>query len=185
MKRSSTTIVFTVTLLSLMLFTACAGGEDGDTSMPDTEAMTDTAMTDPGMTDPTTTDPGTAGQDQQKINLNTASEAEFQSIPNVGERMVGEFIEYRPYVSIRQFREEIGKYVDDELVTGYERYVFVPVDPNESDEATLQQIPGVNEAVAAELVDGRPYATDEEFLEALSQRIAPDQVAMAERYLAD
>lgn len=178
MKRSSTTIVLTVTLLSLMLFTACGGGEDGDTSMPDTEAMTDTAMTDPGMAE-------TAGQDQQKINLNTASEADFQSIPNVGEQMVGEFIEYQPYVSIRQFREEIGKYVDDEQVAGYERYVFVPVDPNESDEATLQQIPGVNEAVAAALVDGRPYATDEEFLDALSQRIAPDQVAMAERYLAD
>lgn len=178
MKRSSTTIVLTVTLFSLTLFTACGGGEDTDTPMQDTEAMTDTAMTDPAMAD-------TAGQAQQKINLNTASEAEFQAIPNVGERMIGEFIEYRPYVSIRQFREEIGKYVDEEQVATYEEYVFVPIDPNESDEATLQQIPGVNEAVAAELANGRPYASNQEFLDALSQRIAPDQVATAEPYLAD
>lgn len=178
MKRSSTTIVLTVTIFSLTLFTACGGGEDTDTPMQDTEAMTDTAVTDPTM-------PGTAAQAQQKVNLNTASEEEFQTIPNVGERMVGEFIEYRPYVSIRQFREEIGKYVDEQQVATYEQYVFVPIDPNESDEATLQQIPGVNEAVAAELVDGRPYATDQEFLDALSQRIAPDQVATAERYLAE
>jgi DNA uptake protein ComE-like DNA-binding protein len=47
-----------------------------------------------------------------KFNLNTASEADFLTIPNVGNRMVREFMEYRPYTSIGQFRREIGKYVD-------------------------------------------------------------------------
>ena len=53
---------------------------------------------------------------QDRVNLNTGTQAEFGEIPGVGNRMVREFMEYRPYVSIRQFRREIGKYVSDEQV---------------------------------------------------------------------
>ena len=48
-------------------------------------------------------------------------------------------MEYRPYVSIRHFRREIGKYVSDEQVAAYEQYVYVPVDPNSADAETLMQ----------------------------------------------
>ncbi len=48
------------------------------------------------------------------------------TIPNFGDRMVREFGEYRPYVSIQQFRKEIGKYVDAAQVAEYEKYVYVP-----------------------------------------------------------
>src|SRR6185503_2847741 len=47
-----------------------------------------------------------------RVNLNTATEADLlRAIPNLGNRMVHEFEEYRPYKSIFQFRKEIGKYV--------------------------------------------------------------------------
>jgi DNA uptake protein ComE-like DNA-binding protein len=57
------------------------------------------------------------------INLNTASDADILSIPGLGQRMLGEFKEYRPYKAIQQFRREIGKYVDDKEVARLERYV--------------------------------------------------------------
>ena len=39
-----------------------------------------------------------------KLNLNTASGDEFLAgVPNMGSRMVREFLEYRPYASILQF----------------------------------------------------------------------------------
>ena len=75
---------------------------------------------------------------QDRLNLNTSTREEFGEIPGVGNRMVREFMEYCPYVSIRQFRREIGKYVSDEQVAAYEQYVFVPIDPNEADAETLQ-----------------------------------------------
>lgn len=59
------------------------------------------------------------------IDLNTASSEEILLIPGVGERMLHEFEEYRPYRSIEEFRREIGKYVDDEEVARLERYVEV------------------------------------------------------------
>ena len=105
---------------------------------------------------------------QERVNLNTGTRAEFGEIPGVGNRMIREFMEYRPYVSIRQFRREIGKYVSDEQVAAYEQYVFVPIDPNEADAATLQQLRGVDESGAAALTEARPFADAAAFLEQLA-----------------
>ena len=58
-----------------------------------------------------------------QINLNSASEEEIMAIPGVGQRMLREFKEYRPYTNIEQFRKEIGKYVDKKEVARLERYV--------------------------------------------------------------
>ena len=59
------------------------------------------------------------------IDLNAASDEAILSIPGVGNRMLHEFKEYRPYRSMAQFRREIGKYVDDDEVARLERYVYV------------------------------------------------------------
>ena len=59
----------------------------------------------------------------QPIDLNNASEAEILLIPGVGKKMAHEFLEYRPYKSMEQFRREIGKYVDDDEVARLESYV--------------------------------------------------------------
>jgi DNA uptake protein ComE-like DNA-binding protein len=61
------------------------------------------------------------------INLNTATDEEIQLIPGVGNRMLREFKEYRPYTALAQFHREIGKYVDDKELARLEQYVFVPV----------------------------------------------------------
>jgi DNA uptake protein ComE-like DNA-binding protein len=60
------------------------------------------------------------------INLNTATDEEILLIPGVGNRMLREFKEYRPYVALAQFHREIGKYVDDTELARLEQYVFVP-----------------------------------------------------------
>jgi DNA uptake protein ComE-like DNA-binding protein len=59
------------------------------------------------------------------INLNTASDADILTIPGLGNRMLHEFKEYRPYKAIEQFRREIGKYVDKKEVARLERYVSI------------------------------------------------------------
>jgi DNA uptake protein ComE-like DNA-binding protein len=61
------------------------------------------------------------------INLNTATDEEILLIPGLGNRMLREFKEYRPYAALAQFHREIGKYVDDKEQTRLEQYVFVPV----------------------------------------------------------
>jgi DNA uptake protein ComE-like DNA-binding protein len=57
------------------------------------------------------------------VNLNTASEAEIKLIPGMTDRMVHEFLEYRPYDDMAEFDREIGKYVDAAEVARFRRYV--------------------------------------------------------------
>ena len=119
------------------------------------------------------------------LNLNTATADQLTAtIPGFNSRWVREFLEYRPYVSIQQFRRELGKYTDQAQITEWETYVFVPVTPNDADAETLKQLPGVDDTIAAALISGRPYATNAAFLQALGAQVSPDQLAAASCYLA-
>jgi DNA uptake protein ComE-like DNA-binding protein len=60
------------------------------------------------------------------INLNTATDEEILLIPGVGNRMLREFKEYRPYESLAKFDREIGKYVNDTELARLAQYVSVP-----------------------------------------------------------
>ena len=59
------------------------------------------------------------------MDLNTASDEAILSIPGVGQRMLREFKEYRPYTNMAQFRREIGKYVNEKELARLERYVEI------------------------------------------------------------
>ncbi|HJR07948.1 MAG TPA: hypothetical protein VJ842_11870 [Pyrinomonadaceae bacterium] len=121
-----------------------------------------------------------------KLNLNTASGSDFlAAIPGLGNRMVHEFEEYRPYNSIQQFRREISKYVSAAQVTDYEKYLYVPINRNESDAATLQQIPGLDANEAQALIAARPYASNDAFLAKLAASVSEDELAVARTYLSN
>lgn len=119
-----------------------------------------------------------------KLNLNTVTGDELlATIPDFGNRMVREFEEYRPYVSIQQFRQEIGKYVDDAQIAIYEEYVYVPIAVNDADAATILQIPGVDPAAADALMAARPYASNAAFLAKLAEVAPTVDGALAQAYL--
>ena len=121
-----------------------------------------------------------------KLNLNAVTGDELlAAIPGFSNRMVREFQEYRPYVSIQQFRREIGKYVGDAQVAEWEKYVYVPISINDSDSETLQQIPGLDATEADVLIAGRPYASADDFLAQLSGSISADELEIAKTYLGE
>lgn len=119
-----------------------------------------------------------------KFNLNSATSEQFHAIPGAGDRMTREFEEYRPYTGIGQFRGEIGKYVSPEEVAAFEAYLFVPVDPDQSDADTLQQLPGVTADVANTLISGRPYGSSQVFLDALAKLVPAELATAAGTFLA-
>ena len=59
------------------------------------------------------------------VELNTSSEDNIKDLPGVGNKMAHEFVEYRPYMNLNQFRREIGKYVDDKELIRLERFVYL------------------------------------------------------------
>jgi DNA uptake protein ComE-like DNA-binding protein len=164
------------------------------TSVPATSAPVATATTAPSS--PATEAPQSTASPVQpttapavspviKLNLNAATGDEFLAgVPGMSNRMVREFMEYRPYVSIQQFRREIGKYIDQTQVAEYEKYVFVPIDINNSDAATLQQISGLDGAEAESLIAKRPFASHAAFLAELAGAVSEIELAQAQTYLA-
>ena len=59
------------------------------------------------------------------VELNTSSEDDIKALPGIGKKMAHEFLEYRPYKNLAQFRKEIGKYVDDKELSRLERFVYL------------------------------------------------------------
>jgi len=59
------------------------------------------------------------------VNLNTATDQTIMSIPGVGQKMLHEFKEYRPWKTKEQFQKEIGKYVDAKEVARLWRFVVI------------------------------------------------------------
>jgi DNA uptake protein ComE-like DNA-binding protein len=59
------------------------------------------------------------------LNLNTATEADFMTIPGAGKRFAHEFQEYRPWKSQAQFEKEIGKYTNEKEVRRFWRYMTI------------------------------------------------------------
>lgn len=151
-------------------------------SQPTTQAPANIITATPGSSDAAPT--AASATTFTKINLNAATAERILTIPNTGNRMVREFHEYRPYTSILQFRKEIGKYVDDATVAEYEKYVYVPINVNQSDAATLQQIPNVTADIAAQLIAARPYGSNQNFLAKLVTLASASDVTTAQNYLA-
>ena len=121
------------------------------------------------------------------LNLNTSAEDNFIMIPGVGERMAHEFEEYRPYKSIKQFRKEIGKYVDEKEVTRYENFVFVPAELNTASEEDFKALPGVGDRIAHEFEEYRPYKSMAQFRKEIGKYVDAKELSRLERlvYLAE
>ena len=118
------------------------------------------------------------------LNLNTATREEILLIPNVGERMVREFFEYRPYKALAQFHREIDKYVDDAELARLEQYVFVPIDLNTASDADILTIPGLGQRMLREFKEYRPYKAIEQFRREIGKYVSKQEVARLERYVA-
>lgn len=117
------------------------------------------------------------------FNLNTTAEADFQMIPGVGKRMAHEFEEYRPYKSVKQFKKEIGKYVDEAEVARYLNYVFVPVELNTASEEDIKALPGVGGRMTQEFEEYRPYDNMAKFRKEISKYADDKELKRLERFV--
>lgn len=117
------------------------------------------------------------------LNLNTATREELLLIPGMGNRMVREFFEYRPYKSLAQFHKEIGKYVDEKEVARLEQYVFAPINLNTASDADILTIPGLGNRMLREFKEYRPYNNIEQFRKEIGKYVNVKEVARLERYV--
>jgi DNA uptake protein ComE-like DNA-binding protein len=117
------------------------------------------------------------------LNLNLATREEILLIPGVGERMLHEFQEYRPYPALAQFHREIDKYVDDAELARLEQYVFVPVKLNTASDQDILSIPGLGQRMLSEFKKYRPYKGMAQFRREIGKYVNKTELARLERYV--
>jgi DNA uptake protein ComE-like DNA-binding protein len=117
------------------------------------------------------------------INLNKATKEEMKPIPGLGERMIHEFEEYRPYRTLSQFRREIGKYVDAKELARLEQYVFVPINLNTASDDDIKSIPGMGARMLHEFKEYRPYRSMEQFRREIGKYVNEKELARLESYV--
>lgn len=117
------------------------------------------------------------------INLNTATKDEILLIPGVGNRMLHEFEEYRPYNHLARFHREIDKYVDDAELARLEQYVFVPINLNTASDADILTIPGLGQRMLREFKEYRPYPAIDKFRREIGKYVNAKEVARFERFV--
>ncbi len=117
------------------------------------------------------------------IDLNDVTDEEVLLIPGVGDRMLDEFQEYRPYVALAQFRREIGKYVDDDELARLSQYVYVRIDLNTASDEAILSIPGVGARMLHEFDEYRPYSVMAQFRREIGKYVDDDEVERLARYV--
>jgi predicted DNA-binding helix-hairpin-helix protein len=104
-------------------------------------------------------------------------------IPNMGNRMMHEFEEYRPYRAMSQFRREIAKYVDEKELARLEQFVFVPINLNTASDDDIMTIPGLGRRMLREFKEYRPYTSIEQFRREIGKYVDVKEVARLESYV--
>ena len=118
-----------------------------------------------------------------KLNINKADQKSLLLIPNLGPKMAHEVDEYRPYVSFKQFRKEIGKYVSKKEVARLEQYFFIPIELNEATDEEILSIPGVGKKLLHEFKEYRPYKSLKQFRKEIGKYVNEMEIKRLERYV--
>lgn len=117
------------------------------------------------------------------IDLNDVTAEEILLIPAVGNRMLHEFEEYRPYEGLIEFHREIDKYVDDDELAHLEQYVYVRIDLNTASREHILSIPGVGNRMLREFQEYRPYEAMSQFRREMGKYVDDDEVGRLARYV--
>ena len=118
-----------------------------------------------------------------QINVNTASDEEILLIPGAGSRTTREFRDKRPYKTLAQFRNEIGKSADPKEVARLEQYVFVPINLNSASDDDILSVPGAGKRMVREFKEYRPWTSFEQFRKEIGKYVDKKEVARLEKYV--
>lgn len=117
------------------------------------------------------------------LDLNDATDEEILLIPGIGNRMLREFKEYRPYVALAQFEREMAKYVDEAEVARMAQYVYVRIDLNTASDEAILSIPGVGNRMLREFKEYRPYTSMAQFEREIGKYVDANEVRRLARYV--
>ena len=108
---------------------------------------------------------------------------EMQLIPGAGSRLARELRDERPYKTLAQFRNEIGKSADPKEAARLEQYIFVPINLKSASDDDILSVPGASKRMVREFKEYRPWTTFEQFRKEIGKYVDKKEVARLEKYV--
>ncbi len=117
------------------------------------------------------------------LNPNLASQAELEALQNVDADIAQAIVAGRPYLSASDLDAALEGLVNNGDRAALYGQLFRPINLNSASDAEILLIPGMNEKMAHEFEEYRPYESMDQFRREIGKYVDQDEVARLEQYV--
>jgi radical SAM superfamily enzyme with C-terminal helix-hairpin-helix motif len=122
--------------------------------------------------------------DPPVLDVNLASKDDLVKAPHMTEVIVDELITKRPFLSVK----DVNEYFASKMLTEAQRKelyekVFLHINLNTATREEIMLVPGINERMAHEFEEYRPYRAIDQFRREMSKYVNEEQVGKYEQYV--
>jgi DNA uptake protein ComE-like DNA-binding protein len=117
------------------------------------------------------------------LDANSATEAELRATPNVDAALAAKIVAGRPFASASALDELLEATLGEPQREQLYGRLFVTINLNSAPRAEILLIPGLNDRMAHEFEEYRPYTSLEQFRREIGKYVDENEVARLEQYV--
>lgn len=117
------------------------------------------------------------------LNPNLADTDELGALPGMSAELAERIIAARPLASNTALNTLFGNSLGDDEKSQLRAVLFLPVNLNSADNAEVMLVPAINEKMAHEFEEYKPYASLEQFRREIGKYLDAEEVARYEQYV--
>ncbi len=152
-----------------LALTACGGAAEDTTGTEEVAAVDDVA--------------DAAGEASGVLDASTASAEELAAIEGVSAELAAAIVAGQPYTSVVDLHDVLTASLSPEEAAAVLESVFVPINLNTATDAEIALVPGMDEKMAHEFEEYRPYEDLAEFDREIGKYVDEAEVARFRQYV--
>jgi DNA uptake protein ComE-like DNA-binding protein len=117
------------------------------------------------------------------LDANSATESELRTAPNVDAALAAKIVASRPISSASALDEVLAATLSEQQREQLYGRLFVTINLNSASRAEILLIPGINDRMAHEFEEYRPYTSLEQFRREIGKYVPAAEVARLEQYV--
>lgn len=118
-----------------------------------------------------------------RLNPNTASAAQLESVPGLDASLAAQIVAGRPFATMVEFDAVVGATLAPDAASAVYEQVFIPINLNTASNEEIALIPGMSRRMVREFLEYRPYADLSEFDREIGKYVDDAEVARLRSYV--